>query len=64
MSNGLDEQLKLPHSAGDVLDCPKKKDMWEHAALQVNKRKSSYNQVRAYATKKEEWKVQQSVFVI
>ena len=62
-SKGTDEQLKLSHKVVNVVDRANKKIFVTLRRYNVDKPGSSYAQVRLFATKKEDEKFQQVVYV-
>ena len=64
MSRDMDEQLKLAHKVVDVVDRTNRKICVTLLRYNVDKRESSYAQVRLFANKKEDEKFQQVVYVI
>ena len=63
MSQDLEEQFKLTHKVIDVLDPATRKNCATLVRYNVEKPKSSYNQVQFFAKKKEEKKFEQYVHV-
>ena len=63
MSRDMDEQIKLAHQVVDVVDRTNKKICVTLLRYNVDKPESSYAQVRLFATKKEDEKFQQVVYV-
>ena len=63
MSRDMDEQLKLAHKVFDVVDRTNRKICVTLLRYNVDKRESSYAQVRLFASKKEDEKFQQVVYV-
>ena len=63
MSKDMDEQLKLTHKVVDVVDRANRKICVTLLRYNVNKADSSYAHVRLFARKKEDEKVQQTVYV-
>ena len=63
MSKDLDEQIKLAHKVIDVVDRANRKICLTLLRYNVDKRESSYAQVRLFPRKKEDEKFQQVVFV-
>ena len=63
MSKDVDEQLKLPHKVVDVVDRANRKLRVTLLRHNVDKSKSSYAQVRLFASKMEDKKFRQIVYV-
>ena len=63
MSKDIDEQLKLAHKVVDVVDRANRKLCVTLLRYNADKPGSSYAQVRLFATKKEDEKFQQVVYV-
>ena len=63
LSKDMDEQLKLSHKVIDVVDRANRKIWVTLPWYNVEKLESSYAQVRLFATKKEDEKFQQVVYV-
>ena len=63
MSRDMDEQLKLAHKVVDVVDRTNRKICVTLLRYNVDKPESSYAQVRLFARKKEDEKIQQVVYV-
>ena len=63
MSRDMDEQLKLAHKVVDVVERTNRKICVTLLRYNVDKPESSYVQVRFFARKKEDEKVQQVVYV-
>ena len=63
MSKDMDEQLKLAHKVVDVVERANKKICVTLLRYNVDKPESSYAQVRLCASKKEDDKFQQVVYV-
>ena len=63
MRTDIDEQLKLAHKVVDVVDRADRKICVTLLRLNVDKPESSYAQVRLFARKKEDEKIQQVVYV-
>ena len=63
MSRDMDEQLKLAHKLVDVVDRTNRKIFVTLLRYNVDKLESSYAQVRLFARKKEDEKIQQVVYV-
>ena len=63
MSRDMDEQLKLAHKVVDVVDRTNRKTCVTLLRYNVDKPESSYAQVRLFARKKEDEKLQQVVYV-
>ena len=63
MSRDMDEQLKLAHKVVDLVDRANRKICVTMLRYNVDKPESSYAQVRLFARKKEDEKVQQVVIV-
>ena len=63
MSRDMDERLKLAHKVVDVVDRTNRKICVTLLRYNVDKRESSYAQVRLFARKKEAEKFQQVVYL-
>ena len=63
MSKNNDEQLKLAHKVVDVVDRANRKICVTPLRYNVDKPESSYAQFRLFATKKEDEKFQQVVYM-
>ena len=63
MSRDMDEQLKLAHEVVDVVDRTNRKICVTLLQYNVDNPESSYAQVRIFARKKEDEKIQQVVYV-
>ena len=63
MSRDMDEQLKLAHKVVDVVDRANRKICVTLLQYNVDKPESSYAEVRLFARKKEDEKIQQVVYV-
>ena len=63
MSRDMDEQLKLAHKVVHVVDRTNRKICVTLLRYNVDKPESSYAQVRLFARKKEDEKIQQVVYV-
>ena len=63
MSKDMDEQFKLAHKVVDVVDPANKKICVTLLRYNVDKLESFYDQVRLFASKKEDEKFQQVVYV-
>ena len=63
MSKGMDEQLKPAHKVADVVDRANKKTCVTQLRYNVDKSESFYAQVRLFASKKEDEKFQQVVYM-
>ena len=63
MSKDMDEQPKLAHKVGDVVDRANRKICATLLRFNVDKPQSSYAQIRLFARKKEDEKFQQVVYV-
>ena len=64
MSRDMDEQTKLAHKVVDVMDRANRNICWTLLRYNVDKPESSYVQIRLFARKKEDEKIQQVVYVI
>ena len=63
MSKDVVEQLQLAHKVVDVVERANRKFFETLIRYNVDKRESSYNQVRTFARKKEDKMFEQVVFV-
>ena len=63
MSKDMEEQLKLAHKVVDVVDRSNRKTFVTLLRYNVGKLESSYDQIRLFARKKEDEKIQQVVYV-
>ena len=63
MSRDMEEQFKLPHKVVDVVDRTNKKICVTPLRYNVDKPEISYAQVRLFARKKEDEKLQQVIYV-
>ena len=63
MSRDMDEQLKLAHKVVDIVDRTNRKICVTLLRYNVDKPESSNAQVRLFARKKEDEKIQQVVYV-
>ena len=63
MSKDMDEQLRLAHKIVDVVDRANRKICVTLLRFNMDKPESSYAQVRLFARKKEDEKVQQVIYV-
>ena len=63
MSKDMDEQLKLAHKVVDVVDRANRKICVTLLRYKVDKPESSYAQVRLFARKKEDEKLQRLFYV-
>ena len=63
MSKDMNEQLKLDHKIVDVVDRANRKICVSLLRYDVDKPESSYAQVRLFARKKQDEKLQQVVYV-
>ena len=59
----MEEQLKLVHKVIDVMDRPNRRICVTQLRYKVDNPKNSYAQIRLFGRKKEEEKVQQTVYV-
>ena len=61
-SKSTDEQLKLVHKEPDLVDCPYRKICVTLLQYDVDKRESSFSQIRLFARKKGEENFKQMVY--